>query len=424
MTSRQPSRKGKKAWRKNVDITDVSAGLESLREEIIQGGVVKEKADDQLFTLDTTGDTTIAKLFTKKLKSDEILSSRSALPAIEGRKRAHSTTTSTIRGTGILPIKKRRSNGVSYKDLDRLRSISTNPSSHHNSRDKDAPELKIDYDPWATPVAAPEEKIAEKYRAKGLTFLEAPAVVKEPKTLKQPPISLAQTGKPVPAVRLPEAGISYNPEFEKWDELLRMEGEKAVEDEKKRLEEVKERERIQALAAIPEPEPVSGSESDSNNDGETLVIKRKQPERKTQAQRNKQRRRKAQELSMLREKLAKKQAAELSLLRKYTKDDCRTRALAYAKGKGVTGVEDDEKNPKLMRKRRFGKVGMGKAPLEVQLPEELADSLRTLKPEGSLLRDRFRSLRERGVVEGRARVVERRKYAKKVSERWSYKDFK
>jgi Nop53 (60S ribosomal biogenesis) len=34
---KQPSRKGKKAWRKNVDITDVQSGLERLQEEIIQG---------------------------------------------------------------------------------------------------------------------------------------------------------------------------------------------------------------------------------------------------------------------------------------------------------------------------------------------------------------------------------------------------
>jgi len=285
--------------------------------------------------------------------------------------------------------------------------------------------MKIDYDPWTTPVAAPEEKLAEKYQAKGLTFLEAPAVLKEPKTLKQPPISLTQTGKPVPAVRRPEAGISYNPEFEKWDALLQVEGKKAVEEEKKRLEEVNELERIKALAAIPEPEPANESESDGGSDGETPIVKKKQPERKTQAQRNKQHRRRAQELSMLQEKLAKKQAAELSLIRKYAKDaDRQARALTRAKGKDVAVVEDDEKNPKLMRKRRFGKVGMGKAPLELQLPEELADSLRTLKPEGSLLRDRFRSLKERGVVESRAKVAERRRYAKKVSERWSYKDFK
>lgn len=30
---KQPSRKGKKAWRKNVDITGLESGLESLRSE-------------------------------------------------------------------------------------------------------------------------------------------------------------------------------------------------------------------------------------------------------------------------------------------------------------------------------------------------------------------------------------------------------
>lgn len=33
----QPSRKGKKAWRKNVDITEVQEGLQSLRDEEIKG---------------------------------------------------------------------------------------------------------------------------------------------------------------------------------------------------------------------------------------------------------------------------------------------------------------------------------------------------------------------------------------------------
>jgi nucleolar protein 53 len=33
----QPSRKGKKAWRKNVDLSEVEKGLEKLKEEIISG---------------------------------------------------------------------------------------------------------------------------------------------------------------------------------------------------------------------------------------------------------------------------------------------------------------------------------------------------------------------------------------------------
>jgi len=34
---KQPSRKGKKAWRKNVDVTEVQEGLKEVQDQIIQG---------------------------------------------------------------------------------------------------------------------------------------------------------------------------------------------------------------------------------------------------------------------------------------------------------------------------------------------------------------------------------------------------
>ena len=34
---RQPSRKGKRAWRKNVDVTQVQSGLEETRDQITAG---------------------------------------------------------------------------------------------------------------------------------------------------------------------------------------------------------------------------------------------------------------------------------------------------------------------------------------------------------------------------------------------------
>lgn len=34
---KQPSRKGKKAWRKNVDITEIQQGLETVQDEVIKG---------------------------------------------------------------------------------------------------------------------------------------------------------------------------------------------------------------------------------------------------------------------------------------------------------------------------------------------------------------------------------------------------
>lgn len=34
---KQPSRKGKKAWRKNVDVTEIESGLDNVRQELISG---------------------------------------------------------------------------------------------------------------------------------------------------------------------------------------------------------------------------------------------------------------------------------------------------------------------------------------------------------------------------------------------------
>ena len=63
------------------------------------------------------------------------------------------------------------------------------------------------------------------------------------------------------------------------------------------------------------------------------------------------------------------------------------------------------------------------APLEVVLPDELRDSLRLLKPEGNLLKDRFRSMMIRGKVESRRQVAYGKQKKYTVSEKWSYKDW-
>lgn len=53
----QTSRKGKKAWRKNVDVRAEEQALEAARaEERLTGGAYTKKADGELFSIDTTGD--------------------------------------------------------------------------------------------------------------------------------------------------------------------------------------------------------------------------------------------------------------------------------------------------------------------------------------------------------------------------------
>ena len=76
--------------------------------------------------------------------------------------------------------------------------------------------------------------------------------------------------------------------------------------------------------------------------------------------------------------------------------------------------------PSVARQKKVKELPI--APLELQLSDELAESLRLLKPEGNLFRDRYRSLVERGIVEPRfAPNKKGRKYALKYVEKYDYK---
>ena len=57
------------------------------------------------------------------------------------------------------------------------------------------------------------------------------------------------------------------------------------------------------------------------------------------------------------------------------------------------------------------------------MPEELQESLRLLKPEGNLLKERFRNMMVRGKVEARKPVQQAKKAKKTYTEKWTYKDF-
>ncbi|KAF2838968.1 P60-like protein, partial [Patellaria atrata CBS 101060] len=417
---KQPSRKGKKAWRKNVDISEVQEGLENVREEIIIGGVIAEKTSEELFTTDTTGSAAIQNAYNKthkSLKADQILAQRSSISAVDSRKRSASRITN-----GVLEPSKKRRTGVSYKDLERLRRIAY----HGDAATKDS--VKSDgqasYDPWMEQPKAKEECFS---------FLQEKQPVREPGTLKQAPISLAANGKAFPAVKKPEAGKSYNPVLQDWLELIDKEGKKEVEAEKKRLkEEREEKERMErALATAAEPDPESEVESAWESEWEGIQsepegewAQRKRPERKTQQQRKKIKRRKETERQALWEAKQRKreqQVAQVRALAKAVEEKERARAMAVTSTGGAhsSDAEDDE-----LRRRRFGKIPIPQAPLEVVLADELQESLRLLKPEGNLLKDRFRNLLINGKIETRRPITQPKKPKTTVTEKWSYKDWK
>nr|KAF6272692.1 NOP53 ribosome biogenesis factor [Myotis myotis] len=72
--------------------------------------------------------------------------------------------------------------------------------------------------------------------------------------------------------------------------------------------------------------------------------------------------------------------------------------------------------------RRLGRLKYQDPDIDVQLSSELADSLRTLKPEGNILRDRFKSFQKRNMIEPRERAKFKRKYKVKLVEKRAFRE--
>lgn len=380
-----------------------------------------------MFTLDTKGDVGIQRKVlkgSKPLRADQILAQRSAVPAVSMKKRAGENTTD-----GILPTKRQKtSNYVSHKELTRLRNIA-------DGKNETSTVLEVKeatFDPWAEQLV-----VAEATQDPRFSFLEKKKRVTAPKTLQQKPVSLAASGKEIPAVKKPEGGYSYNPLFSDYEKRLTDAGNKEVEAERRRLaaeevERVKAEARAKSAAEADAAEARADmsewEEDDTEWEGfesgtEAPALNAKRPERKTQVQRNKIKRRKEEERKAKMAADIKKKNEQVAQIKKIaaalkTKEEARALALALAEGEDSSEGDDLE-----LRRRKLGKISLPEKDLELVLPDELQESLRLLKPEGNLLKDRYRSMLVRGKVEARRPISFAKKPKRKATEKWTHKDF-
>jgi nucleolar protein 53 len=386
-------------------------------------GVIAEKDSADLFTLDTAGDVSIPKKYLKgfkPLRADEIIAQRSAVPAVSQKKRAGDNTTN-----GVVQPKRQRTSYVSHKELIRLRNLA-------DGRQTEAlvEVTEASYDPWD-----PQKDIEEATPDPRFSFLEKTKKKVAPPTLKHKPISLAASGKDIPAVKKPEGGYSYNPVFTDYEQRLMTEGEKELAAEQKRLAAAEaERVNLEAAAKSAAEAEVAEAkadlsewEEDSAWEGfesgtEDVKLNAKRPERKTQAQRNRIKRRKEEERKAKMAADIKKKNEQAALAKKIA------RGLSEKeKVRQSAAVKDDDSNSEgddlELRRRKLGKIPLPEKDLELVLPDELQESLRLLKPEGNLLKDRYRSLLVRGKVESRRPISFAKKAKRKATEKWTHKDF-
>lgn len=375
-----------------------------------------------MFAVDTAGDVAIQKKIlksSKPLKSDEIIAQRSAVLPVPMKKRPGENTT-----TGIMDPKRQRTSYVSHKELMRLQKVA-------DGRQEKAIEVtEASYDPWD--IKRDEAEAAQDPR---FSFLEKSKKKVAPPTLKHKPISLAANGKEIPAVKKPEGGFSYNPMFEEWDERLQKEGERELQAEQKR-QAAMEAERIkqeasaksaaEAIAAEAKAD-LSEWEEDTDWEGfesgaEEVKLTAKRPERKTQVQRNTMKRRKEEERkAKMAADIKKKneQLAEVKRIAKAMREKEQAKKLALVQNDDDSSEGDDLE----LRRRKLGKIQLPEKDLELVLPDELQESLRLLKPEGNLLKDRYRNLLVRGKVESRRPISFAKKAKRKATEKWTHKDF-
>jgi nucleolar protein 53 len=386
-------------------------------------GIIAEKDSDDIFTLDVAGDVAIQKRIlkgSKQLKASEIIAQRSAVPAVSMRKRPGEGTTD-----GLIQPKRQRTSYVSHKELTRLRKIADGQQGEALVEITEA-----SFDPWDA-----QKDVEEAVQDPRFSFLEKARKKKAPSTLKQKPISLAANGKSIPAVKKPEGGYSYNPMFTDYEERLTAEGEKEVAAEKSRMAVVEaERIRLEAAAksaaeaeAAEARAELSEWEEDSVWEGfesgtEDVRLNAKRPERKTPAQRNKIKKRKEEELkAKMAADIKKKneQAARIKQIAKEIIVKNKSRALALLQNDDSSSDGDDLE----LRRRKLGKIALPEKDLELVLPDELQESLRLLKPEGNLLKERYRNLLVRGKLESRRPISFSKKPRRKATEKWTHKDF-
>lgn len=387
---KQRSRKGKKAWRKNIDLTEIDQQLEQKIENEIYVG-----QDEPEFSEDRAGSTEFLSKnmrAEKKLKSLEILHSRSEVPALVSKHKKQDKKRPKI------------SKYQRQKLLERA-----------GFTDKDKLKAEVEKD-----------GILKVGQVVDLWSAGAPAPVKRAVKTEIPEAPIPGT----PAVALPQSGQSYNPSLDDWKKTIISEHAKVIKDEEREAKANEQKARIEAIifeteSKMKENELAglvdSDSESESDSDDESKAKKDKKAViklsvnppasqiRKTRTQRNKEKRHKKflRELAELKEKRKFLQALQAKITNPNQIQD-------------EPAVKEPKKPKNLIR--AHSRHPMVAEPLAVKLSDELDDSMRRLKPEGDLLRERIRSLQARGIIEARIPMKRPRRRTKTV-EKWNYKHF-
>jgi len=442
------SKKSKKSWRKNIDMTDVENFLEDQRLEERTGGILSEKTDEDIFTLDTDGaDKAEKKSKKREEKPLKCFALLQGLPGANDPKiKRNRLRTKEER---MNPVVKRKlktlvEQGVVSKKL--KGSLATRAEYIKQRKENEAERrtrrrTKFDFDLWDEVNASSQETSETRKDGKSDEKPDDSWISTETKThsaiwtSKHVPKAAKtrkfDTGTLLPAVEVPHPGQSYNPALSDHQDVMWQAALVEITKEKERLKVERqttgmfptknnaptEASMLQEMAeGIPElggkdngddsgQDDNEDVKADDNDDLEQTMDKGAKP--KTRKQRRDMKKRSYKQMQ---NKLKKKQMLnenEIYRLKSMKKELKNQEEITKQRQKKKEEEKiEAKKNPTALSKYKY------QAPeIEVKLTEELTGNLRNLKPEGSLLEDRYKSLQRRNIIE--TRVVHRQAKGKK-----------
>ncbi|XP_038072769.1 ribosome biogenesis protein NOP53-like [Patiria miniata] len=400
----------KKAWRKHSNIQDVEEFLEEQRQQMRTGGLASEKSDQDLFFEDKDAGKLIRTKSGKKrgpiqLKVDRRLRPDPRVPPVPKafpRKNKRSSKR-------ILEMRAKESQGVIGANKQRrLKQSEEQRSLYQETRQKEKKRQEVGqatYDIWgedATKVIKKGGIEADEH------FLRE--TKKKPKKL--PPRYQDKPSK-LPAVEIIAPGASYNPSLEDHQDLVNATYEIELKKQKdeERLErwhkipklsakQVQETYIDEMSAGLFAEEADQGVEPETTK-GEAEGVLPNPPttfeNRKTKKRKRKEKELKEKEKQVKAEKLQRIRQNEVYRLRSIAKEISEKDAQFEAERMKREQRQKEMENVP----RAVGHHKLEEEPMVIKLSDELVGSLRELKPEGHLLRDRYKSFQKRNIIEAR-----------------------
>ncbi|CAF0928341.1 unnamed protein product [Rotaria sordida] len=450
-TAKHVARNKKKYWRK-ISTQDIEDHLEDVRVQEMTGGRRSDQPDHILYHIDNarplgsqspsteeieSSSSIILRSISKKrqpldlnnLNTYKLLQPHSSVPppSIDSRQPKDPSSKSTKR---LLESQKlvetRRAAKKKYQNAIKQRSQALEKSALDKVEKLalDDPHVSQSYDLWNTKNEK-KKKVQSIVGPQLATYIEQVNQTydwKVPNHIIKKPSKLSAIDKPLP-------GTSYNPTFDDHQDLLRKAVDVEIEKERK---ELKLQKNLPTLLTQNAAEPIKQSwlkemssglfddniahESilETNQLNSVSVGKPVKVETKTIQQRNKEKLHKKKQA--LAKAAKEKRIQDNKLFRvKSIRKEINTDELKH-KQRQETRKNDYENREKYGTKK-FGRYKFEDADLDLNLSDEITGNLRTMKTEGNLLHDRFKSLQKRNIIETRIRAKPTKTKMKKYEKR-------